>query len=375
MDAATDAAMMARALRLARKGLYRTDPNPRVGCVIAHGDRVVGEGWHRAAGEAHAEIEALRAAGEQARGACVYVTLEPCCHQGRTPPCTGALVEAGVARVVCALRDPDPRVSGRGLAELEAAGITVVRLESAAGPARALNPGFVKRMRSGRPWVRVKLAMSLDGRTALASGESMWITGAAARADVHRWRARSSCILTGRATVAVDDPALTVRLPETEQDGLGARRPWIAIVDSALQTPAAARLFDLHDRVRVFCRESPPTRAAALRARGAEIVELPAGSGGVDLSALLDALGAHEVNEVQLEAGPTLAGRLLDQGLADELLIYQAPHLLGDDARGLFTLPPLASMQQRRRVQIKETRRVGEDLRIRAYPVREQERT
>jgi len=365
--------MMARAQQLAVRGLYTTDPNPRVGCVLAHDDHVVGEGWHVAAGGPHAEVIALEAAGDRARDATVYVTLEPCCHRGRTPPCTQALIDAGVARVVCAMRDPNPQVAGRGLAALEAAGLEIGRLDVTGGPARMLNVGFVKRMRTGRPWVRVKLAMSLDGRTALASGESRWITGEAARADVHRWRARSSCILTGRGTVAADDPSLTVRLPDAEQKRLGERRPWIAIVDSRLETPPAARLFDLHERVVIFCREQPAERAAALRGRGAEIVETAAGNGGVDLAAVLAALGEREVNEVHLEAGPTLCGRLIDDGLADELLVYQAPQLLGNDARGAFTLSPLASMEQRHRLHIGETRRVGEDLRIRAWPIRKQE--
>lgn len=373
MDGATDAAMMATAQRLATRGLYTTDPNPRVGCVIASGEQVIGEGWHVAAGGAHAEVAALEAAGAGAQGATAYVTLEPCCHHGRTPPCTEALIDAGVERVVCALQDPDPRMSGQGLAKLEAAGIEVTRLDAAGGPARALNVGFVKRMRTGRPWVRVKLAMSLDGRTALASGESRWITGAAARADVHRWRARSSCILTGRGTVAADDPSLTVRLPEAEQGRLGARRPWIAIVDSALNTPPSSRLFDLHERVLVLCRERRSEPAAALEARGAEIVQLGAGAGGVNLAAVLAALGEREVNELHLEAGPTLCGQLLADGLADELLIYQAPHLLGNEARGGFTLPPLVTMEQRHRLHIGETRRVGEDLRIRAWPNRNRE--
>lgn len=361
--------MMARAQRLAARGLYGTDPNPRVGCVLAHGDAVTGQGWHRVAGGPHAEINALRDAGERARGATAYVTLEPCCHDGRTPPCTRALIEAGVARVVVALRDPDPRVAGRGLAELERAGLAVERMDAAAAPARALNVGFVKRMLTGRPWIRVKLAMSLDGRTALASGESRWITGAAARADVHRWRARSSCILTGRATVAADDPALTVRLPAEEAQAAGSRRPWLALVDSQLRVPPQARLFDLHARVVIFCTEVVPERAAALAERGAEVVQLPAGAGGVDLAALFVALAEREVNEVHVEAGPTLCGRLVESGFVDELLVYLAPHLLGDSARGLLTMTPLAAMGERMALHMKEVRAVGEDLRIRAFPV------
>ena len=365
--------MMARAQRLAVRGLYGTDPNPRVGCVLAQGERVVGEGWHAAAGQPHAEIHALREAGEAARGATAYVTLEPCCHDGRTPPCTRALIDAGVARVVVALRDPNPRVAGRGLAELERAGIAVERIDAAAAPARALNVGFVKRMLTGRPWIRVKLAMSLDGRTALASGESRWITGEAARADVHRWRARSSCILTGRSTVAADDPALTVRLPAGEGDAAGTRVPWVAVLDSRLGVPPGARLFDLHERVVVFCTQAAPERAAALADRGAEIVELPAGAGGVDLAALFAALAEREVNEVHVEAGPTLCGRLVESGLVDELLLYLAPHLLGDSARGLLTMGPLASMSERMSLHLKEVRQVGADLRIRAFPIIDRE--
>lgn len=370
MEAATHAAMMARAQRLAARGLYTSDPNPRVGCVIAHGDSIVGEGWHEAAGAPHAEINALRAAGAQARGATVYVTLEPCCHHGRTPPCTDALIEAGVARVVCALRDPNPRVAGKGLRALEQAGIEVVRLDSAGAASRALNVGFVKRMLSGRPWVRVKLAMSLDGRTALASGESRWITGEAARTDVHRWRARSSCILTARATVETDDPALNAR----PAGGALSRQPRLAIVDSRLGVPPTARVFEVHERVMIFCSERVAERAEALAERGAEIVELPPGPGGVDPAALFAALAEREVNEVHVEAGPTLCGQLVESGFADELLIYLAPHLLGESARGLLALAPLVSMDERMSLHLHEVRHIGRDLRIRAYPMPNREK-
>jgi diaminohydroxyphosphoribosylaminopyrimidine deaminase/5-amino-6-(5-phosphoribosylamino)uracil reductase len=370
----TDSAWMARALRLAQRGLYTTDPNPRVGCVVVRDEAVVGEGFHVRVGEPHAEVTALRAAGAAAAGATVYVTLEPCCHHGRTPPCTQALIDAGVARVVYALRDPNPRVSGAGARHLTQAGIAVERLDAAAPDARALNIGFVKRMATGRPWIRIKLAMSLDGRTALASGESRWITGEAARSDVHRWRARASCILTGRGTVAADNPALTVRLPESEAPS-SMRAPWVAIVDSGLNTPVEARLFELHERVVIFTCAAETARAAALRERGAEIVALPedVGGHGVDPAALFAALGSREVNEVHVEAGPTLCGRLLETGYVDELVVYMAPQVLGDTARGLFAMGPLASMDERVRLHIREVRHIGTDLRIQALPLIDRE--
>lgn len=374
MASARDSALMARALRLAARGLYTTDPNPRVGCVLAHGDEVVGEGWHVATGEPHAEVLALRAAGPRARGATAYVTLEPCCHQGRTPPCTEALVEAGVARVVGALRDPDPRVAGQGFAALEAAGVAVERMERVGAQARALNIGYVKRMTTGRPWIRIKLAASLDGRTALASGDSRWITGEAARADVHRWRARSSCILTGRGTLAADDPSLDVRL------GAGApgidgpvRQPRVAVADTGLTTAPGARVFDLHPGVLLLTARPQAPSAEALRRRGAEIVGLPAGGGGVEPGALFAELGRRGMNEVHVEAGPTLCGALLASGFVDELLIYMAPHLLGDSARGLFGMPALASMDERVPLHIVDVRHVGPDLRLRALPIIDRE--
>lgn len=374
MASGTDTAWMARALRLAQRGLYTTDPNPRVGCVVVRDGRVVGEGFHARVGEPHAEVAALGMAGEAAAGATVYVTLEPCCHHGRTPPCTDALIDAGVARVVYALRDPNPRVSGAGAGCLAEAGVTVERLDASAPDARALNIGFVKRMATGRPWIRIKMAMSLDGRTALASGESRWITGADARTDVHRWRARASCILTGRGTVAADDPALTVRLPEDEAPS-AMRSPWVAIVDSGLTVPPTARLFDLHERVVIFTRSAETASAAALQARGAEIVPLPGDRDdhGVDPAALFSELGRREVNEVHVEAGPTLCGRLLETGYVDELIVYMAPQVLGDSARGLFAMTPLASMAERTRLHLREVRHVGGDLRIHALPLIDRE--
>jgi len=365
--AGTDQRLMARALRLARRGLFTTDPNPRVGCVIASQGAVVGEGYHARAGEAHAERVALDAAGGQAAGATAYVTLEPCCHQGRTPPCTAALIDAGIRRVVYALRDPDPRVAGRGFAELRAAGVEVEHLAGAASEARELNIGFVKRMTTGRPWVRAKLATSLDGRTALKSGESRWITAEAARADVHRWRARASCILTGVDTVVADDPRLDVRLGA---DGAAApHQPALAILDSTLRTPADARVFDHHDRVMIFSVDPPSDRRARLEARGATVIETRADNGRPAMADVLQALGGAAVNELHVEAGARVCGSLLEAGCLDELLLYLAPQLLGAGARGAFDIADLGAMSQRVRLVWRDVRHVGGDLRIRALPV------
>lgn len=353
-----DARYMARALVLARRGLYTTDPNPRVGCVIVRDGRVVGEGWHVRAGEPHAEILALAVAGDQARGATVYLTLEPCCHHGRTPPCSEALIAAGVARVVAAMEDPNPKVAGKGFAALAAHGILVEHGLMAA-EAQALNPGFVQRMRSGRPYVRLKLAASLDGRTALASGEAKWITGEAARADVQRLRARSSAILTGIGTVLADDPSLTVRAFDI------GRQPLRVVLDEQLQMPATARLLRLPGKTVIVAAGNDAERAMALRQAGAEIVVLPATADGrVSLPALMQELARREVNEVLVEAGATLCGALLRANLVDELVLYYAPHLLGDSARGMFALPPLADMAGRIEVQITDVRPVGRDWRL-----------
>lgn len=361
-----DHAFMARALVLARRGLYTTDPNPRVGCVLVRDGEVVGEGWHVRAGGPHAEIAALRAAGERAGGATAYVTLEPCRHHGRTGPCTDALIAARVGRVVAAMRDPNPRVAGAGLAQLEAAGIRVAAgLEQAA--ARALNIGFVKRMTEGRPWVRLKLAMSLDGRTAMASGESRWITGPEARRDVHRLRARSAAVLTGIGTLLADDPALTARdLP----DGIEVSQPLRVIVDSTLRTPPAARILQQPGATLIVTSQVAGRRADRLRAAGAELLAVPGDASTVDLDALLAALAAREINEVLVEAGATLAGALLDAELVDELIVYMAPLLLGDGARGLAHLPTLTRMADRLEVAWRETRALGRDWRITAIPVK-----
>lgn len=362
---ADDYRHMARAIHLAERGLFTSDPNPRVGCVLVNDGAVVGEGWHERAGEPHAEIMALRAAGERARGATAYVSLEPCSHHGRTPPCADALINAGVARVVAAMQDPNPQVAGQGLARLQAAGIAVEN-NILAAQAEALNPGFVKRMRTGRPWVRVKLAASLDGRTALASGESQWITGEAARADVHRWRARSSAMITGVATVLADDPALTARLT----DNVAVGQPLRVVLDPRLKMPLTARLLSLPGQT-LICTldatlETEGAAAAALSEAGAEVVAVAGEGDRIALPALLDLLGQRHINEVMVESGPTLAGAFVQAGLVDELILYLAPHLLGDGARGLFILPGLEQMRDRIELEIADVRAVGRDWRIRA---------
>jgi diaminohydroxyphosphoribosylaminopyrimidine deaminase / 5-amino-6-(5-phosphoribosylamino)uracil reductase len=363
MSTAFDNLYMAHALRLAGRGLYSTDPNPRVGCVLVQGEQVVGEGWHERVGGPHAEINALAQAGDAARGATAYVTLEPCCHHGRTPPCTEALIGAGVARVVAAMRDPNPRVAGNGLAVLEKAGVEVQAGVMAAA-AEQLNCGFVKRMRTGLPWVRLKLAMSLDGRTALASGESRWITGEHARADVHRLRARSSAILTGIDTVLADDPSLNVRLESAVGE---VRQPVRVVLDSRLRMPASAQLLGLPGTTFVLTAESDVRRIAALTSDAVSVAVLPMRRDRrLNLIAVMRFLGEQDFNEVHVEAGPTVSGALLQDGLVDELVIYMAPHLLGDAARGLVRLPGLERMEQRIGLSINDIRAVGDDWRITA---------
>jgi diaminohydroxyphosphoribosylaminopyrimidine deaminase/5-amino-6-(5-phosphoribosylamino)uracil reductase len=358
---------MQRALTLAARGLETTDPNPRVGCVVAQRGRVVGEGWHERAGEAHAEIAALRAAGNQAAGATVYVTLEPCSHHGRTPPCVEALIAARVARVLIAARDPNPQVDGKGAAALRAAGIAV---ESGLMEAEAidLNAGFFRRMLTGRPLVRVKLAMSLDGRTALANGESRWITGEAARQDVHHWRARSSAVLTGIGTVLADDPRLDVRL--VDQPGAVRRQPLRVVLDSQLRTPAGARLFETPGDVLILTTLTAPEdpRALSLTSRGARLESLPLDGERVALAPVLDRLGELELNEVLVEAGATLAGEMLRQALVDELLLYVGLRLLGPSARALVTMPPLARLADAPSFSLFDTQALGDDLRLRLRP-------
>jgi diaminohydroxyphosphoribosylaminopyrimidine deaminase/5-amino-6-(5-phosphoribosylamino)uracil reductase len=363
MIPASDHRYMARALRLAERGLVSTDPNPRVGCVLVRAGEVVGEGWHERAGGPHAEINALQQAGGQATGATAYVTLEPCCHHGRTPPCTEALMAAGVARVVVAMEDPNPHVAGKGLAALRQAGIDT-RCGVLDTEAEQLNAGFVMRMRHGRPWVRCKLAMSLDGRTAMASGESRWITGEAARRDVHRLRARSSAIMTGVDTVLADDPSLTAR-PDTDAEQ-ETRQPLRIILDSRLRTPLAAGLLQMTGKTLLVTGEADTEKTTRLARKGVDVVTLPMKEGRLDLPAVLQYLGTIEMNEVHLEAGATLSGALLQARLIDELVIYMAPHLMGNAARGLFALPGLESMNQRVHLSIRDIRAVGEDWRITA---------
>ena len=370
--AGEDARHMAEALQLARRGLTTTHPNPRVGCVLVRDGVVVGRGWHEFAGGPHAEIRALGDAGAAARGATAYVTLEPCCHHGRTPPCSSALIEAGIRRVVVAMQDPNPRVTGGGLAALRTAGIEVAAgvLET---DARALNPGFVSRMQRGRPWLRMKLAMSLDGRTAMASGESKWITGPAARRDVQRQRACCDALLTGIGTLLADDPSLNVRAAELAgwsgaPAGGAPRQPLRVVVDSQLRTPVSARTLGLPGKVLIVTCVSDTARHAALVRHGAEVAVLPARDGRVDLAALLALLGEREINELLVEAGATLAGALLAESLADELLLYVATDLLGDDARGLLAIPGLATLAERVQLRLTDLRQVGEDLRLTLRP-------
>lgn len=355
-----DHGYMARALALARRGMYSTHPNPRVGCVIVNGDRIVGEGWHRVAGGPHAEIVALEAAGERARGATAYVTLEPCCHEGRTGPCVTALLEAGIVRVVAAMSDPNPAVATEGLRRLTAAGVAVESglMEPAAA---RLNAGFIRRMTTGRPRVTVKIAASLDGRTAMADGESRWITGPDAREDVQRLRASSSAVMTGIGTVLADDPRLTVR---SERWDTAGRVPPRIVVDTSLRMPADARMLGLPGEILIACGDA--AGGAPLEAAGAVLLRCPGSDGRVDLARLMEILGQREFNDVLVEAGPTLCGALLAAGLVDDLVIYLAPHLMGDSGRGMFSLPGLDRMSDRVQLQVLDIRRVGDDFRIHA---------
>lgn len=366
---ACDQAYMARALQLARRGLFSTHPNPRVGCVLVAGGEIVGEGWHLRAGEPHAEVHALRQAGERARGATAYVTLEPCSHHGRTPPCAEALVRAGVARVVAAMQDSNPLVGGRGLDLLRAAGIEVSCgvLEA---EARQLNAGFIKRMELGLPLVRVKLAMSLDGRTAMASGESQWITGAPARAAVQRLRARSSVVLSGADTVLCDNARLTVRPDElavdAEQAALAAARPPLRVlIDGQLRVPLSAAFFQAGPAWVACCDDDG--RRDEYDAAGHELLCLPRGDGHVDLRRLLAELAAAGANEVLVEAGPRLAGAFAREGLVDEYRIFMAPQLLGSSARPLLDWP-LERMAEAPQLTIRDIRAVGSDWQIVAVP-------
>lgn len=353
---------MTRALQLAERGRYSAHPNPVVGCVIVTGGEVVGEGWHEKAGKAHAEINALQAAGERARGATAYVTLEPCSHHGKTPPCTEALIAAGVAEVVAATEDPNPVVAGSGFAALERAGIRIRSdLEKAA--ARALIRGFARRVIVGRPWVTLKIAASLDGAVAMANGQSQWITGPEARADVQKLRARSGAIMTGIGTVLADDPSLTVRDAALET---GGRQPLRAVLDNTLRMPMAAEMLVLPGKTVIYCVDN--AGGSALADAGAEVVKVAEREGAVDLVAVLDDLGAREINDLLVEAGPVLAGRLLQDGLVDELVIYQAPHIMGSETKGMFETPGWTELSDRLELDITDVEKLGPDTRIMASP-------
>ncbi len=366
MAQADDFRYMAQALRLAERGLFTTDPNPRVGCVLVNKNEIVGQGWHEHAGEAHAEIAALHDAGAAAQGATAYVSLEPCCHTGRTPPCSDALIKAGVVRVVVAMEDPNQQVAGKGVSQLREAGIDVETGVMTA-QAETLNPGFIQRMRHGRPFVRCKVAMSLDGRTAMASGESQWITGESARLDVHKLRARSSAIVTGIGTVLADDPSMNARLDVEE-----VSQPARVILDSHLKMPVDARMLSLTGRT-IVCTTADTAqkneeKIEKLKAAGAELVQLHAENGKISLPALLMFLNAENFNEVLLEAGATLNGAFMQAGLIDELVIYMAPLLMGDAAHGLFSLPNISQMSDAGNLEITDVRSIGKDWRIISKP-------
>ncbi len=364
---AYDHEFMSRAIRLAKKGLNTTQPNPRVGCVITQNNMIVGEGWHKKAGEAHAEINALLHAGSQAKGATVYVTLEPCCHTGKTPPCTDSLIKAGVARVVAAMQDPHDKVAGQGFEKLKQAGVEV-QVGLLEEQARLLNLGFIKRMQQGLPFVRVKMAMSVDGRTAMASGESKWITGEAARHDVQYWRARSSAMLTGIGTILHDDPSLTVRLGNAvlKQSGMqvGSLQPVRVILDSDLKLSPTAKVIQQGGDVLVFSNNIDEQKITALEEAGVKVMYIEKGDDGLDLLAILKYLASLQINEVMVEAGANLAGSFIAAGLVDELIIYMAPVLMGNNARGLFNLPLIQQMGDKIQLNIKEIRQFGEDIRI-----------
>ena len=349
---------MARALTLAKKGLYTTHPNPRVGCVIVRDGEILTEGWTQKAGNAHAEVHAISRASSNLSGSTVYVTLEPCSHHGRTPPCTDALINSAVSRIVVATTDPNPRVNGEGLVRLKQAGIHVETglMEK---QARDINKGFFSLHERFRPWVRLKSAASLDGKTAMASGESKWITGSSARIDGHKLRAQSAAILTGVNTVIVDDPSLTVRLEGVE------RQPLRVILDSNLKTPQQAKLFDKGGEVLILtCMDAEHERATGLRNKGANVVQIESDNDRLNLHKVMETLAVMAINEVHVEAGRTLTGQLISKNIADELVIYLAPTLLGDQARGMFDIPELIELGQQKKMQWLDRRMIGDDLRL-----------
>ncbi len=357
-----DCEFMARALQLARKGIYSAHPNPRVGCVLVLDGKVVGEGWHRRTGEAHAEVIALEDAGDSAKGATAYVTLEPCVHHGKTAPCTDALIEAGIADVVVAMQDPFDQVDGHGLDALRKAGIGV-RSGLMNEDAVRINEGFISRVTRRRPFVRLKTAASLDGCTAMENGESQWITGPEARADVQRLRASSGAVLTGIGTVLADDPSLTVREESLVDEGM---QPLRVILDNSLRMPLSARMLTLPGETAVFCVND--SNRTALENAGASVHVVPERHGNTDLHAVLEKLADLKINDVLAEAGHTLAGSLLASGLLDELVIYQSPHIMGSQTQGMFTTPAWRQMSQRMPLDIVDVRRVGADTRITARP-------
>lgn len=363
---------MTLALRLAEQGLYTTQPNPRVGCVVVKNNAIIGQGAHLKAGEPHAEVFALKEAGAAAKGADVYVTLEPCNHYGRTPPCVDALINAGVKRIVVAMQDPNPLVAGNGVKRLQAQGISV-EIGLMEKEALALNPGFILRMTHGRPYVRSKIAASLDGRTALKNGKSLWITGEAARMDVQHWRAQSCAIITGIGTVLSDNPSMNVRLGDLTLPHI-ARQPLRVIVDSNLQTPANSKMLGAEmmqaSPVIIAYAADAGNKANALMATGAELLHLPDADGRVDLKVLLSHLARRGINEVLLEAGQGLNGAFLQAGAVDEFIFYYAPKLMGADAKGMFAIPELTEMQQVTDLQILDVRQIGQDIRLRAKPLK-----
>ncbi len=355
-----DCAYMAHALRLAERGRFSAHPNPVVGCVLVKDDTIVGEGWHQRTGAAHAEVNALQSAGSEALGATAYITLEPCAHHGKTPPCADALVRARVARVVVAMIDPNPLVAGKGLARLTEAGITVEQ-GLMADVAASLNRGFLKRVSAGRPFVRLKVACSIDGAIAMANGESQWITGPEARNDVQRLRARSGAVMTGIGTVLADDPSLNVRDPRFAGSGL---QPLRVVLDSGLRMPQSARMLSLPGQTLICCVRK--RHKGDFEGLNVEVMSFPERDGRVDIDAVLGELASRGVNELLVEAGPELLGNMLDRQLLDELVVYQAPQILGSETRGMADTPGWTTLRDRRELQFTDVRRIGRDLRLTA---------
>ncbi len=353
----TDLEFMARALQLAERGRFTTDPNPRVGCVLVKNGRIIGEGFHERAGQAHAEINALKNATENTNGATAYVTLEPCSHHGKTPPCCDALIAAGIKRLIVAISDPNPLVAGRGLERCNAAGIEIVS-DVLRADAEKLNRGFISRMMRNRPFIRSKIAMSLDGKTALANGESQWITSQEARADVHCFRAESSAILTGIGTILADNPSLNARV------NFPVMQPIRVVLDSNLQMPLDSQMAKFDGRILVLTCSTNEQKFTVLKQAGFEVHVLPESNGRLDLLAVMNFLATQEINNVFVEAGATLNGALLEAGLVDEWLIYMAPCVLGNKGRGAFALPELQSMTDKKMLQWRDVRHVGADLRL-----------